>query len=649
MPKLTKARINSVGISSSQISFIFFYVLIILLCFLLSWFFVKFIGDHEKKTQKANFLSQVRILAAAVRNDSVQSLTGSENDLIKPEYLRLKEQMTQVVKANPTLRFAYLMGKKDDKVIFLVDGEDPDSPDYSSPGEVYEEASTELRALFTGGDGFVEGPLTDRWGTWVSALIPLKDAETNDVIAVMGLDVDASTWERDIISQQIVAGVISFLFFWVFIISFFSVRQQKRMIRKLAISEERFRHMADGTGDWIWETNTDGMYMYSSHAVTDVLGYAPSEIVQKKYFYDFCFPEDREQAMQNVVKTREKGDLVIEEIGRRRHKDGHEVFLEVKGFAIHNSRGHIIGYRGVDRDITDLKKKERLIEENQKQLELANKILKDNQSALKGMVKDLEVANSEIKETQNQLIQTEKMAAVGVLASGVAHEIKNPLAVILQGIERLEKVLPEKGTKGFEYMTMVRNAAVRANKVVNALLKFARSSQLELKPINVRDVIEPAVLLIESTAKTNNVKVTCQYPPEDFFVMGDGVILQQVFFDLFANAIDAMPQGGEITVVGYPQTSSALHDAAEKFIIEVKDTGTGIDPEHLPFVFDPFFTTKEPGKGTGLGLSTVYLILERHQGSIHVESKQGQGTTFFIMLPMCTEPQEKKKNISGGK
>lgn len=399
-------------------------------------------------------------------------------------------------------------------------------------------------------------------------------------------------------------------------------------------SEERFRNVTNSSGDWIWETNRNGMYTYCSYAVKEILGYTPHEVVGKKYFYDFAFLQDKEILKAQALKAVQEQQSCIREIARRRHKNGREVILDIRGFAIRDAKGHIIGYRGVDRDITELKKTEQMIEESRKALESVNKDLAANEKMLLEMIKDIETTNRQLTATQEQLIQSEKMASVGVLASGVAHEIKNPLAIIVQGMERIEKILTQTSNDGIQYIAMVKNAAVKANRVIDALLKFSRSSRLEVKQFSIHEAIDAALMLIENKAKLSNIRICRYYTSERFLINGDNILLEQVFFDLFTNAVNAMPNGGELIVTTCLEKIQADGQREQRLFIDVKDTGVGIAPEHIPRIFDSFFTTKEPGQGTGLGLSTAYLILQRHQGTIKVDSQFGVGTTFTIALPV---------------
>lgn len=252
-------------------------------------------------------------------------------------------------------------------------------------------------------------------------------------------------------------------------------------------------------------------------------------------------------------------------------------------------------------------------------------------SQLQDKIKALKDTINKLNETQNHLIQSEKMVAVGELASGIAHEIRNPLGIILGGVEFLKNNLGNGDTDTKESIEKIKSSISRANNIVIDLLRFSRASELQLKPVNVCELIDEVVSLIKNQAYLKNVQINRNYTEKNFYIEADISILRQAFFNLCINAMDAMPQGGELTL--------SLHSGREKgqnerdVVIEIADTGKGIPEEILPKIFDPFFTTKKSEKGTGLGLSIVCLILERHKGAISVESKVNKGTKFIITLP----------------
>lgn len=256
----------------------------------------------------------------------------------------------------------------------------------------------------------------------------------------------------------------------------------------------------------------------------------------------------------------------------------------------------------------------------------------------------LKDAYNKLRETQDQLIQHEKMAAMDQLASGFAHQIRNPLEIILMGAEFLSNTLPEKNEKCEKSIEKIKQATNRANTVITDILKFSRTSELKFELVNVCGLLDETIHLIENRANLNDVKINRNYPGELIEVKADKNTLQQAFLNLFMNALDVMPEGGEIRIKVYNEIVSQIDKKSgrrlgdyfriddKRAIVEIEDTGKGIPKDVLPKVFDPFFTAKESGKGTGLGLSMVHLILERHQGTVDVESEVNKGTKFTIKL-----------------
>jgi len=222
------------------------------------------------------------------------------------------------------------------------------------------------------------------------------------------------------------------------------------------------------------------------------------------------------------------------------------------------------------------------------------------------------------------------MAAVGQLAFGIAHEIRNPLGIILGGVEFLEKNLENKDGINKEVVEKLKQSIDRANNIIVDLLRFSRTSRLEGQSVNICALMEEAISLIKNQAHLKDVQIVKNYTDSALSVLADPALLRQAFFNLCINAIEAMPKGGVFALNIYSGQGAKVN---KEVIIEIADTGKGIPKDILPRIFEPFFTTKEPGKGTGLGLSIVHLILERHKGTIGVESVVDKGTKFTIRLP----------------
>ncbi len=244
-------------------------------------------------------------------------------------------------------------------------------------------------------------------------------------------------------------------------------------------------------------------------------------------------------------------------------------------------------------------------------------------------------------EATRAVARAEKLAAVGRLAAGVVHEINNPLATISACAEALESRVNEGAFAGSnaledlrEYLGLIRSEAFRCKSITMGLLDFSRTRTTGRTRVDLGHVIDSAARLLSHQKSGDDVKFQIQASEDLPPVSGDAGQLQQVIIALAANAMDAMPQGGLLTIATKPNGKTVL--------IEVSDTGLGIEPENVPKIFEPFFTTKEVGKGTGLGLAVCYGILAEHGGSLDVQSTVGVGTTFTISLPAISDDGEEQ-------
>jgi len=231
-------------------------------------------------------------------------------------------------------------------------------------------------------------------------------------------------------------------------------------------------------------------------------------------------------------------------------------------------------------------------------------------------------------ELESQLSQAEKMSSIGLLAAGVAHEVNTPLAVISSYTQMLQKQLNGDEKKA-SLLDKITRQTFRASEIVNSLLNFSRTSGTEFAGVDLNKIIHETLALLEHQFKTSRVKVQEELLQELPQIYGNAGKLQQVFLNLFLNAKDAMTEGGTLRVA----TSNG-----DSVRVTVCDSGSGIAQEHIQRIYDPFFTTKNGGregrKGTGLGLSVTYGIIQEHAGKIQVESRVGEGTTFYLEFPM---------------
>ncbi|MFC1782065.1 cache domain-containing protein [Planctomycetota bacterium] len=249
------------------------------------------------------------------------------------------------------------------------------------------------------------------------------------------------------------------------------------------------------------------------------------------------------------------------------------------------------------------------------------------------MAQSLKERDERLKElTQLQLSRSEHLASIGRLAAGVAHEINNPLTGILTFAHMLRKNLPENSQDKKDTDTII-DATTRCSEIVKGLLNFSRQNEPQKKISSLNSVLDRALNLIKNQANISHINIIKYLDPALPQFLFDQNQIQDVAVNLIVNALDAMAEGGDLTV-----RTGIFDDNAEKWAqFEVTDTGCGIPPENLERIFDPFFTTKREDKGTGLGLAVSYGIVTKHDGQINISSQVNQGTAVTVRLPLKTE------------
>jgi two-component system NtrC family sensor kinase len=255
----------------------------------------------------------------------------------------------------------------------------------------------------------------------------------------------------------------------------------------------------------------------------------------------------------------------------------------------------------------------------------------------RSMMRELIRVDREKAAGEDMVIQSSKMAALGKMAAGIAHEINNPLAVIGEKAGWIKDLLAEEVPDQSENLKEIEDAVgkierhvERAKKVTHRLLGFARRMEPTMERVDINQTLNETVDFLENESRFRNIDIQLDPQPDLPTIMSDASQLQQVFLNIINNAIDAIGKGGEIRI----KTTFLSH--SNELMIDISDNGPGIPKENLAKIFDPFFTTKEVGNGTGLGLSIVYSSIEKLGGRILVASEEGQGTTFTIYLPVKT-------------
>ncbi|MBU1852426.1 MAG: response regulator [Candidatus Omnitrophica bacterium] len=255
--------------------------------------------------------------------------------------------------------------------------------------------------------------------------------------------------------------------------------------------------------------------------------------------------------------------------------------------------------------------------------------------------KELKIAYAKLKETQEMLIQVEKTEALSRMAAGVAHEVKNPLGIIIQAANYLETVLSQKDTNVFEILGTIKNSVKRADNIINGLVDFSRARELNLKPEEINVILKDSLVLIEYSKNIEIIEELSENLPR---ALVDKEKMRQVFTNLLLNAAQSMAKRGKLFLRTYVKEIDKLAGKIEKgnrdrfvpgekvMVTEIEDTGIGIPEEDLRIVFDPFFTTRGPRDGAGLGLTIAKNIIDMHKGVIDIKSRKDEGTTVIVAL-----------------
>jgi PAS domain S-box-containing protein len=393
----------------------------------------------------------------------------------------------------------------------------------------------------------------------------------------------------------------------------------RRSNDQLRESMDRYRFLADSLPQIVWTAKPDGSGEYFNRRWYEYVGFDG----QNPDWHRTVYPDDLPMALQKWQSALATGvDYEVE--CRLLSTTGSHGWHLVRALPMRSDDGAIVQWVGTCTDINGQKSSAEL-------LERTNRELRDEMARRQAL--------------EEQLLQSQKMEAIGRLAGGIAHDFNNLLTIII-GHGRLLVADMEGDTTLQERMGPLLNAAERAAGLVNQLLAFSRRQIVQPRPLNLNTIVEDAGKMLRRVI-SEDIRLTTILSPHLRNTKADPGQIEQVLVNLIVNARDAMPIGGQITI----ETANVHLDAAyahshpgvapgEYVMLLVSDTGTGIEPAIQPRIFDPFFTTKEPGKGTGLGLSTVYGIVKQNSGEVSVESELGSGTTLRVYLPRFSETAE---------
>lgn len=404
------------------------------------------------------------------------------------------------------------------------------------------------------------------------------------------------------------------------------------------------RSLLDGLPDQVYAKDLQGRFTVVNRATQRFHGVAREADLIGKNDYDL-FPANVAASFhaeeQELIRSER---LVIDREAPvvSRDNESTSAWSRTHKVAMLDNSGRVVGIVGINRDVTERRRA-------REQLEQSNEALADRQRQLLAVLADLDRNHQALREVQMQLVQAEKVESIGRLAAGVAHEVKNPLAVLMMALEYLSRCDPKTTDIGPVLRTM-SDAVRRADSVVRGLMDLASPSALRVRSASPSDFIHRALQLVNHELIRGGITTQMDIPPSLPQVRVDVGKIEQVLVNLFINAIHAMPKGGTLTIrVSSGICPDCLSDGRTYMaglfslqqplvIIEIEDTGSGIAEANLPKLFEPFFTTKPVGQGYGLGLTVIKTIVDLHGGGIDLRNRPTGGAQATLLLKADGSP-----------
>ena len=401
--------------------------------------------------------------------------------------------------------------------------------------------------------------------------------------------------------------------------------------QKLASGKDGFllQNLLQNIPDYIYFKDLQSRFILINPAHARVFGLKSPEEAIGKTDFDIFANEHAAQAFADEKEILQTGQPLVGKDEKETWPNGTVSWVTTTKLPLRNQQGRIVGTFGISRDITERKHAE---------------------EALKQAIEDLQKSREDLRNAHQQLMQAERLETVGRMAAGVAHEVQNPLQILLMSLDYLSQRLPERDEVLEGVLKEMRNATNRANTIIRGLLDFSRSEDLTLKTQDLNTLIRNALALVKHPLSQNLIALDTDLAPDLPPLALDEMKIEQVFVNIFTNAIHAMSAGGSLSVkTRTEQLTETRRDLGTReaghfyagdtvVIVEIDDTGSGIPQELLRKIFDPFFTTKATGKGTGLGLAIVKKIIDLHSGEIEITNRPEGGVHCRVMFKASNRP-----------
>ena len=423
---------------------------------------------------------------------------------------------------------------------------------------------------------------------------------------------------------------------------------RKQMEESLAAERNLLRTLIDTLPDAIYVKDTGSRFVLANLGVAQLMGAARPEDLYGRKDSDFYPPDLARQYFADEQALVKSGRPLINHEEPVINPRGEQRWLLTTKAPLRDGRGCVTGLVGIGRDITERKRAEG-------ELKNACAELARREEELRTALTELKASHEELKTTQSQLIQSEKLESIGTLAAGVAHEVRNPLQTVLAGVDFLCVHAARRRETVPMVLTEMRDAIRRADVIVRELLEFSAANHPDVRDEDLNAIARHSLSLMQYELKKHHITLAVELAADLPTLKLERNKIQQVFINLFLNAVQSMPEGGTLTVRTYAQppagerpTESGGAPGQWKpeetiVVVEIEDTGAGIPPGQLTKIFDPFFTTKPTGAGTGLGLPITKKIIELHGAAMRIGNREQGGVRVSIVFPANGEKNHEQK------